>query len=147
MAYASQHNVTAEQKLAAANARIAELEAEVLNTSQAVFDVAKERDELTAHCERLREALTLCSSFIGDAAGFDPYGSEKDLAEFLQRVKREELKAAAQAKEALSSTPPLSLAKHDAELLRKIAEDFALYEATYLRNMADELESGEKKHD
>lgn len=105
----------------------------------------KQIRELTAHCERLREALILCSSFIGDAAGFDPYGSEKDLAEFLQQVKREELEAAAKAKEALAATPAQSLAKLKAETLRwclneyfRDGGDMAL--GDFMLKRADELE-------
>lgn len=134
--------------LRAANARIAEIEAEVLNTSQAVFDVAKERDELTAHCERLRESLEQIKEYwngdINDIAMIDALNHIDDICI-----------------EALSATPAQSRAKDRAETLREAAENFKpvcecgvpcdcyspLTAKFQLRRMADDLESGEKKHD
>ena len=59
--------------------------------------------ELEAEVMRLREALIACRAHIGDPANFDCYGSDKELAEFLQQVKRDEDVAIAKADEALST--------------------------------------------
>ena len=52
---------------------------------------------------RLREALIACRAHIGDPANFDCYSSDKELAEFLQQVKRDEDVAIAKADQVLST--------------------------------------------
>lgn len=150
-------------ELAAANARIAELESErdewqkkatTIPEATGAYAFAIDQGqafqranlELTAHCERLREEIEHIKEYWN--------GDNNDQAMHNALVHIE-----AVCYEALSSTPPLSLAKHDAEVLRNAADHLESYEylksqpainyaeAHELRRMADELESGEKKHD
>lgn len=78
---------------------------------------------LAAAIEVKDAALTKLRSHVGDPANFDCYGTEEDLAKFLQRVKLNEDAAIVQADAAIALNPSTDLLakrdqKRDAALLR-----------------------------
>ena len=91
----------AEENLAVADGeieRLMELErqyAELKANTAAVIRATNEacNHDLASHeatIKTMRDALIKCRAHIGDPANFDCYGTDRELAEFLQQVKRDE---------------------------------------------------------
>lgn len=91
--YAGQDSLPLAKFIAAAN-------------PSAILDLLRQLEEAQGENERLRDALICCRAFLGDPANFDCYSSDKELAEFLQQVKRDESIAIEKADAALSKVKP-----------------------------------------